>query len=126
MKIVDRQSALACAMLLFLAPQAVAKRIPPNPVSPVVFDGIRYAAEGATDQYVVATDAKSGNVLWRLKIFHNRSYFCLYRDVQLVYITELKRADNALWIRDERSRCYYVDLTKKHVRSSGCASVFAP
>jgi hypothetical protein len=97
MKIVRRQSALAGAVLLFLATQAVAKRIPPKPVSPVVFDGIRYAAEGdGRDQYVVAADASSGKVLWRVKVFHNHIKFWMEEDVQWIYITDLKLGNNSL------------------------------
>ena len=41
MRIVHRQSALTCAALVFFTAQAVSKRTPPKPISPVVFDGIR-------------------------------------------------------------------------------------
>lgn len=122
-----RQSLLTCAALLFLATQAVAKRIPPKSVSPVVFDGIRYAAEGdGRDQYVVAADVSSGRVLWRVKVFHNHIKFWREEDVQWVYITDLKLRNNSLVVRDERSRCYSVDLIKRRVRNADCSTVFAP
>src|SRR5262245_30202122 len=124
MKIARRQSALTCAALLFLATQAVAKRVPPKPVSPVVSDGIRYSAEcDGRDQYVVAADASSGKVLWRVKVFHNRIKFWVEADAQWVYITDLKLGNNSLLVRDERSRCYSVDLTKRRVRRCECGSV---
>jgi hypothetical protein len=123
-----RLSALTCAALLFLATQAVAKHIPPKPVSPVVFDGIRYAAEGdGRDQYVVAADASSGKVLWRVKVFHTRIRFWRgEEDNQWIYITDLKLGNNSLLVRDEQSRCYSVDLIKRRVRKYDCGSIFAP
>ena len=52
---------LQSALLLFPVTQVVAKRIPPKPVSPVVFEGIRYGADGdGEDEYVVAADATGG------------------------------------------------------------------
>ena len=127
MNVLRRLSALTCAVLLCLATQAVAKRIPPKPVSPVVSDGIRYAAEGdGRDQYVVAANASSGEMLWRVKVFHIHIKFWIEEDVQWTYITDLKLGNNSLLVRDERSRCYSVDLTKRRVRRCDCGSVFAP
>jgi hypothetical protein len=92
------------AILLFTA-SAVAKRNPPKPVPPVISGGIRYSAEGdARDQYVVATDMASGNQLWKVKVFHNRIKPWMEVDVQWVVITDLKLVDNALLVKDERSR----------------------
>jgi hypothetical protein len=126
MKIVRRQSVLPCVVLLFLTTQAVAKRMPPKPVAPVVFDGIRYTAEGdGRDQYVVGADASSGKVLWRVKVFHNHIKFWMEACVQSIFIKDLKLADNSLVVRDELSRCYSVDLTKRRVRKCDCGSVFA-
>ena len=125
-KIVRRQAVLTSTVLLVLATQGVAKRIPPQPVSPVVFDGIRYEADGdGRDQYVVAADASSGKVLWRVTVFHNRIKFWMEEDAQWVFIKDLKLSNNSLLVRDERSRCYAVDLTKRRVRKFECASVFA-
>lgn len=127
MTILRQQSALTFAVVLFLATQAVAKRIPPKPVSPVVSNGIKYTAEGdARDQYVVAADASSGKVLWRVKVFHNHIKFWMDVDVQWVYITDLKLGNDSLLVRDERSRCYSIDLTKRRVRKCDCSDVFAP
>ncbi len=127
MDVLRRRSALTCGVLLLLTMQAVAKRIPPKPVSPVVFNGIRYAAEGdGRDQYVIAADPSSGNVLWRVKIFHIRIKFWMEIDVQSVYIKDLKLGNNALLIRDERSRCYSVDLSKRRVQKCDCGGAFAP
>jgi outer membrane protein assembly factor BamB len=108
-------------VLPILAVSVLAKRVPPKPVSPVISDGIRYSTEGdGRDQYVVAGDTSSGNELWRGKVFHNRIKFWREEDVQWVFITDLKLVDNSLLIRDERSRCYSVDLTTRQVKKQEC------
>ena len=102
-----------------------AKRIPPTPVTPVAADGIQYSAAGnGRDQYVIAADVASRKELWRVKVFHNRIKFWMEEDVQWVFITNLKIVDNSLLVRDERSRCYSVNLTKRHVRKQTCEGVF--
>jgi hypothetical protein len=110
----------ALAFVLFSS-SVTAKRVPPKPVTPVVSGGIRYSAKGdGRDQYVVAEDSASGQELWRVKVFHNRIKFWDEEDVQWVFITNLKLADNSLLVRDERSRCYSVNLRKKHVKKLQC------
>jgi hypothetical protein len=112
--------------LALVAHCAVAKRIPPKPVAPVVADGIRYSADSdGKDSYVVATDAASGDLLWQVKIFHTRIKFWIEEDVQWVFITNLKLTDKILLVRDEKSRCYSVDLATKHVKKKTCGSAFS-
>lgn len=111
--------------LAFLAVSAPGKRVPPKPVSPVISNGIRYSGEGdGRDQYVVAADASSGNVLWRVKVFHNHIKFWVEEDVQWVFITDLKLIDNSLFVRDERPRCYSIDLKRKNVKKLQCGNIF--
>ena len=79
---------ITCFVLAFLAVSALAKRLSPKPVTPVISGGIRYSAEGhGRDQYVVAADASTGNVLWRVKVFHTYIKPWWEEDVQWVYIT---------------------------------------
>src|SRR3954451_15563710 len=89
---------ITCVVLSFLVVSALAKLMPPKPVTPVISGGIRYSAEGdGRDQYVVAADASTGNVLWRVKVFHTHIKFWVEEDVQWVFITNLKIADNSLF-----------------------------
>jgi hypothetical protein len=114
----------ALAFALF-ATSVIAKRVPPKPVTPVVSGGIRYSAEGdGRDQYVIAEDASSGEQMWRIKVFHNRIKSWIEEDVQWVFITDLKLIDSSLIVRDERSRCYAVNLTKRHVKKRTCEGAF--
>jgi len=107
---------------------ASAKRVPPKDVPPVVVNGTRYSANGnGKDSYVVATDVPSGNELWRVKVFHTRVEFWRgEEDNQWVFISDLKFAGNSLLVRDEKNRCYSIDLNTKHVKKAQCGSVFPP
>jgi len=66
---------------------------------------------------------KWGQVQWKVKVLHNHIKFWVEEDVQWVYITNLKLANNSLLVRDERSRCYSVDLTKNNVKKQPCDSI---
>jgi hypothetical protein len=57
-------------------------------------------------------------------VFHNRIKFWIEEDVQWVFITDLKLVDNSLVVRDERSRCYSIGLTRKHIKKLGCGNIF--
>jgi len=41
-------------------------------------------------------------------------------DVQWVFIDDLKLLDNALSVRDEKSRCYRLDLATRKARKTSC------
>jgi hypothetical protein len=126
MSVFGRNSAIACVALAFLAVSAHAKRVFPKPVAPVIFAGIRYTPQGdGRDQYVVAADLSSGNELWRVKVFHSHIKPWGEEDVQWVFITDLKLAGNTLLVRDEKSRCYSVDLAKRRVKKLQCGGVFS-
>ena len=82
---------------------------------------IEYSADGdGRTGYVVATEVATGKELWRVKIFHIHVKPWLEEDVQWVFISDLKLLDNTLLVRDEKSRCYRVDLATTHVHKSNC------
>jgi hypothetical protein len=116
-----RRFATLCMVVALLAMSALAKRLPPVPVPPVMSGGISYSAGGhGRDQYVIAADTSSGNELWRIKVFHNYIRPWLEEDVQWVFITDLKLVDHSILVRDEKSRCYSVDLSSRHVKKKKC------
>src|SRR5579863_850507 len=122
-----RNTAIASVAFALLAIATFAKRVPPKPVAPVISDGIRYAAEGdGRDQYVVATDVSTDKVLWKIRVFHTRIKPFLEEDVQWVFITDLKAEGKSLFVRDEKSRCYSIDLTKKRTKKLECNGIFPP
>lgn len=105
--------------LLLIIPLVLsAKRAAPEPVSPVVRNGVRYSAPNDNGRvgHVVASDDQSGKTLWDITIFEVQIDPKLEEDVKWVFITDLKLVGNALRIEDEKSRCYKVDLTTKKVK----------
>lgn len=66
--------------------------------------------------HVVASDDRSGKTLWDINIFEVQIDPKLEEDVQWVFITDLKLVGNVLRIKDEKSRCYKLDLTTKKVK----------
>jgi hypothetical protein len=115
-------------LCLFSSVCAIAKRVPPKPVAPIVADGIRYSAEGdGKDSYVVATDEANGKTLWRVKVFHTRIKFWRgEEDNQWLFISDLKHAGDSLLVRDEKNRCYSIYLTTKRVKKASCGNAFPP
>jgi hypothetical protein len=109
------------ALMMVTWPGIFAKRIPPPKVIPVTQAGITYSAAGdGRSGYVIASDARTGSELWRVKIYHVHINPFMEEDVQWIYISGLKLSGNDLLIRNEAARCYRLDLEKKSVRSYRC------
>jgi hypothetical protein len=116
---------VAWIALSFLPVSLLAKRAPPAPVVPVTAGEVRYSADGdGRDQYVIATDTPSNKVLWKVRVFHNQIDERLEEDVQWVFITKLKLQGKSLLVKDEKSRCYSVDLTSRQVKRQACGIGF--
>ena len=123
-----RRLLLAILLLwMFGAICTSAKRVPPKDVPPVVVNSTRYSVNGdGRDSYVVATDVPSGKELWRVKVFHTRIEFWRgEEDNQWVFIGDLKSPGNSLLVRDERNRCYSIDLDTRHVKIKDSATAFS-
>jgi hypothetical protein len=86
-----------------------------KPVPPVTQNGIRYSAPNDNGRValVIASDAKTGNELWRLTIFETKIKPFLEEDVQWVFITRLAFKEKSLLVQDEKSRCCKIVLTTK-------------
>jgi hypothetical protein len=113
--------ALVVVMSLAInVPRSRAKRLAPKPVPPVVYRGTTYSVPNDNGRvgYVVASDSV-GKSLFQIKIFETEVDPKLEEDVQWVFITELKLTGSSLIVKDEKSRCYTVDLETKTVRQ-GC------
>src|ERR1700678_4570550 len=121
-----RNSAITAVVLAFVAVSVPAKRVDPKLFAPLTSAGIRYTAQGdGRDHYVVAADLSSGDELWRVKVFHSHIEPWVEEDGQWVFITDLKLAGNALRVRDEKSRRYSIDLTKRRAQKLQCGGVFS-
>ena len=119
------RASLATAVILLATANSIAKRLPPKPVPPVESNGIRYAADGdGSDQYVAATEISTGKELWRVRVFHTHIKPWLEADVQSVFITQLKLVEGSLFVRDEKERCYAVDVKDHRVHKAACSGAF--
>lgn len=114
---------LPLLLILVLLPVAsLAKRSVPKPVAPVTQNGVLYSApnDDVRRPYVLASDARTGKELWRLAIFETKIEPYLEEDVQWVFITRLWFKKNDLIVRDEKSRCYRVNVATKVVEKASC------
>jgi hypothetical protein len=119
--------ALAATLLLALAATlpAAAKRLAPEPVAPVSFEGRRYEAvqfgkaRGLEQNggYVAAIDEASGRELWVQRIYRIRYDRDIEGDKQDVFITglTLAPATRTLSIENERGARYRLDLRTRKV-----------
>ena len=109
------------AVVVLLPSLALAKRVAPAKVEPVIYHGFRYIApnDDGRRAYIEARDIQTNKKLWDLTIFTNRIDPTLEEDVQWVFIKALKVRDGALIVTSERDKIYRVDLKTKTVTGSG-------
>jgi hypothetical protein len=100
---------------------ALAKRIAPEKVEPVIHRGVRYIApnDDGRRAYIEARDVQTNKKLWDLTIFTNRTDPTLEEDVQWVFIKALNIRDGTLIVTSERDKIYRVDLKTKTVTQGG-------
>jgi hypothetical protein len=103
--------------IVLLAGPLFGKRATPSPVSPVSYKGIKYSAPNDDGRmgYVRACDS-SGKCLFRISVFETTINPELEEDVQWVFIADLKLIGNSLLVKDERGRCYSINLDSKVVK----------
>jgi hypothetical protein len=119
-------------ILLVTAASAMAKRLPPAPVEPVVAEGVTYVAPQVTPGYleahgvppcppgcVEAWEENTGKLLWRVQVYEVPYDTHLERDVQDVFIRSLKTEDGHLLVENERGARFSVDLRSHVVTSLG-------
>lgn len=112
-------------VLSLLAPAATfAKRAPPKEVPPIVHEGVEYRfphfgslkEEGQNGGIVEARDRKTGELLWRLKVYSPAREPGREGDVQDVFITSARLEGAKLVVTNERGATYEVDLATRAVR----------
>jgi|HubBroStandDraft_1064217.scaffolds.fasta_scaffold510346_2 hypothetical protein len=118
----SRRFSLVFLIVMSTALNSSAKRVAPRPVHPVVCDGIEYSATGdGKSGYVVAKELPTGNKLWIVRVFKIHTHWWNgEEDNQWVFISDMKLAENALLIRDERARCYRLDFANRRIRKERC------
>ena len=108
------------AVALLLPSLALAKRLAPAEVEPVIHQGVRYIAPNDDGRrgYIEAWDVQTNKRLGDLTIFTNRIDPTLEEDVQWVFIKALNIRDGTLIVTSERDKIYRVDLKTKTVTES--------
>jgi hypothetical protein len=116
----SRFALIFVAVALLLPSLALAKRVAPAKVEPVIHQGVRYIApnDDGRRAYIEARDVQTDKKLWDLMIFTNRIDPTLEEDVQWVFIKALSIRDGALIVTSERDKIYRVDLKTKAVTQS--------
>ena len=116
-------------LLTLLLPQlASAKRIAPEKVDPVVYEGVRYVApnEDGRRGYIEAWYVGTNKKLWELTIFTNPIDPNLEEDVQWVFIKALNVQDGRLIVTSERGKTYHVDVNTKAITQPDSQSSPSP
>jgi hypothetical protein len=116
-------------LFVLLLPRVTsAKRIAPQKVEPVVYEGIRYVAPNDDGRrgYIEAWDVINNKKLWELTVFTNRIDSKLEKDVQWVFIKTLNVQDGRLTVTSERGNTYAIDLKTKAVTQSDPRSSPSP
>ncbi|WP_306599794.1 hypothetical protein [Geothrix sp. 21YS21S-2] len=110
-------AALTLGLVLAASP-AYAKRLPPKPVHPVRAKGVEFTVPHAMLMgLVVATDIKSGTVLWRRQIYTVRIDPAVEEDAQWSFITGIKTENGCLIITNESGCEYSLNLKTLQVHA---------
>src|SRR3954451_3736080 len=107
-------------LALLLSQFASAKRVAPEKVDPVVYNGVRYVApnDEGRHAYIEAWDVGTNKKLWELTIFTNAINPNLEKDVQWVFITALNIHDGRLIVTSENGKTYLVDINTRAITQS--------
>lgn len=103
---------------LMLPVSLLAKRMPPPVVEPIIHESVCYTVpnDRGTKGYIVASDAKTGNRLWKKTLFRKCICPFLEHDVQWVFIKEMRLEGERLIIVSESHRVYALDLKTRRVQ----------
>ena len=90
---------------------AEAKRLAPKPVAPVQHEGIEFRAPLGVDKMgiVQAMDIKTQKIIWQAKLYTIEFDPNLERDVQWVFISDLKIEAGLLKVTNERGQLFTLD-----------------
>jgi hypothetical protein len=102
---------MVLSAFLCLVTPALAKRLAPKPVKPVVSDGIEYSAPINREGFVVATWIKTGREIWSRQVYTIKHEYKqgLEEDVQTCFITDLRFEKGKLKVTNEQNSEFEVD-----------------
>lgn len=120
----------AAAAIALPASDALAKRLPPADVPPVVDGNVRYEAPhaavenpcGQNGGCVVAYDNTTNTVLWWVKVYCTHYDPGLEEDVQDVFITSLAVKNGQVLVSNEKGQQFSIDPATQQVTGDprGC------
>ncbi len=112
-----RISTFALLFFLALTSSALCKRGAAPIVEPLIHKGIKYIApnDDGMREYIQAWDIKTAKKIWELTIFTNAIQPGLEKDVQWVFIENLKTERGNLLITDEMGRQFLVHLKTRQI-----------
>ena len=99
-------------LVVSIATTALAKRIEPKPVPPIIKDGIEYSAPSAHMGFVVAKWIKTNRQIWSKQIYvvKYEYKYGLEEDAQRCFIKSLKLEGNQLIITNEEGSTFSLDI----------------
>ena len=105
------KTSIVLLFLSFAALSAHAKRIAPKPVEPAIHEGIEFRAPLGVEKMgiVQALDTKTQKIIWEAKLYTIDFDPNLERDVQWVFISDLKIEDGLLVVTNERGQQFTLD-----------------
>ncbi len=111
------------AIFVFLISGAEAKRRAPAEIPPLIHDDLIYTAPHWGSKtgrcqnggYIEVRGAKSGALLWELKIYTVQYTPALERDVQDIFITKMEFQNHSLVIWNERNDKFTVGINTREV-----------
>lgn len=104
---------LIFGFLIILTP-LFAKRVAPKVVKPIIHNGIEYRASNKMG-LIEAWDLTKRLKLWEKRVYRVSINPLMERDVQDIFITELKMEGDKLVISNEQDNKYSLDLKTKKV-----------
>lgn len=102
-------------LLVLVSTGIFAKRAEPILVKPVIIGNVMYTAIHDDMGYVQAWDRSTKKLLWKKKIYSVFRKPGLERDVQDVYIRDMKKIGSYILILNEKNRIYWLKTEKKKV-----------
>ena len=87
-----------------------AKRVAPKKVQSITYNNIEYSVDHSNIGSVLITD-KNSNTIKNIKIYTIEYNNDLEKDVQDIFIINLKISNNFLLITNERNKVYRMDLS---------------
>jgi hypothetical protein len=87
-----------------------AKRVAPKKVQSIVYNNIEYSVDHSNIGYILIKD-KNSNTIKNIKIYTIEYDNDLEKDVQDIFIINLKISNNNLLITNERNKVYRMDLS---------------